>query len=88
MSANRVSTVLMGVQQSTVQQTAQQSAQLELLMVSVFNIPLYTTEQVCTQCLTGLNFFVLVAQESIFNNQISVHNNSAFDSPSSQITQH
>jgi len=61
-----------GAHYATQQWTALHCSIIVFLMVSLFNMSLYTTSQLCMQCLTGLTSFLLLALESILKNQLSI----------------
>ena len=65
LSAHRVSTIFVGAQQATQQWTASHCNRIESYAVSLSNMSLYSTSQICMQCPTDL-IFLLVAVESIF----------------------
>jgi len=67
LSAHQASTIFVGAQKATQQWTGLHCYRIESYAVSLFEMSLYTTWQICMQCLTDL-IFMLVAAESIFKN--------------------
>jgi hypothetical protein len=71
MGTNGVYTVYMGAQSAIQQLIALNSACIEVLIISLVNMSMYTTSQTCIHCLADLTCFLLVALELQFMSPLS-----------------